>query len=512
MSGRSPLFGTEVEYGFTPFDANGRRLDRIVFATALSGAVAKRRPAVPGRIDCDLFLANGSRFYVDCGHPEYATPECATPEDVIASNRAGNRVVEQAAQDVEAQGDVARMLLFRTNTDALDPDVAYGAHENYCHAAPTDIIARNILSHLVTRTIFTGSGGLDITAPAVRFMLSPRARLVSRTTFRQSTSPARGIFHVREEPLATPGTHRLHVVCGDTLCSELGDYLRIGTTALIVALIDAGIQCGLPVTLLDPVSALHKVARDITCAAPIPLVNGVERTAIDVQRHYLECVRDHLGAPFMPDWAPAVCARWADTLDGLAADPLALWPMLDWPLKLRCFRQWSERAGFAWDELQTLPLGPAGRRRRATDPDPLQSSLGLHSPSLVAATGAVPRASQTRHAVLLREQLLEIDVRFGQLGGRGVFAALDAAGELQHRIVDPTRIEHAVTHAPGGTRARQRGRVIRRLAGRAGVSANWTRVVDRQKKRTLILDDPHGRLRPRWEKGTVPPETMEFQL
>jgi proteasome accessory factor A len=530
----SLVFGIETEYGFTPFNAEGSPFDRAAYAQRLVHGAPRRWPAVRGRDWSDVYLGNGARLYTDCGtHPEYATPECTTPEEAVAAIRAGDRILEQLARDLERDTSVSHAFLYRGNVDYSDSRITWGCHESLLHRCSHDVISRNIVAHLVSRIIYAGAGGFDASSPGIVFTLAPRVRFTIRREFVAPNGHQRGFFHTKDESLGGPGLHRLHITCGESLCSERADYLRIGTTALIVALIDAGLDPGKGVQFAEPIGAMHTIASDPTCTRPLRMAGRMPMTAIEVQRHFLQSVERSLSSAFMPPWAPAVCGRWSATLDQLERDPLELSPCLDWPMKRTLYGEYAARAGFSWDRIETLnrllvPWILARRRqpRRPTAPEGPQTipsrregeremprasplpprnddlQLGLWPPDSPEATEtatALDRHGFTRSTVdefaRLRNRLFEIDTRFSE-PGRGIFAGLDRAGGLDHRILDPAHIEHAVSHAPTSSRARQRSRYIRSLARTSDVMCNWTCIA--AGNRFLDMSDPFGTTRPRW--------------
>ena len=470
--------GVETEFGFTPFGRDGDTLDRRLFAARLVSAVRSRNTHLTGEQDTNVFLANGARLYIDCGaHPEYATPECTTPEEVVACIRAGNRILEQSARAIEATEGV-ELMLYRANTDH-DPQVTFGCHESYLYHTRPQVMARNVVPHLVTRVVYSGAGGLDAGSAGIRFLVAPRVRFVRRQTF-STHGPDRGIFHGKDEPLGGAGMHRLHVVCGESLCCEWADHLRMGATALIVAMIDAGIEIGIDLQLEDPFAAMKRVAADVDCRTRLTLLRGRRLTAIQIQRRYLQRIREHVGAPFLPDWADRLCRRWQSTLDRLEQDAPGMSRTLDWPLKLALFRDHAERRGFTRDRIAEINRSITRVARNGAEP---------------------PRVDATELTAFqaLRGELFEIDARFSQLGPRGVFNALDRSGVLEHRVVESDAIDNAMRNPPVRSRARHRGRVIRCLAREPrGSTCDWTRVVDQSRERVLDLPDPCGELRPQW--------------
>jgi proteasome accessory factor A len=453
----------------------------------LIDAVRSTRPHLKGSREYDLFLGNGARLYIDCcTHPEYATPECTTPEDVVASVRAGDRILESAARVIEASIPGTELMLYRANTDYFDPSVTWGTHESVlCHTS-LGVMARNIIAHLVTRIVYTGAGGLDADSPGITFLLSPRVRFVKRASFEVSTSSDRGIFHTKDVPHAGRGMHRLHIVCGESLCSEYADTLRVGATVLVAALIDAGYEAGIEVMPADPVAAMHGIGADPRCQYRFRIASGRIVSAIDVQRHYLARVEEHLGAAFMPAWASDICRRWRETLDALEEDPLSLWKRLDWPLKLVVFGERARQRGLSWPYARLTGHASAPR-------------------DLAADTRVATFAS-------LRRELFEIDTRFGQLGSKGIFAHFDQSGVLDHRVVAPGAIERAMDRPLGASRARHRARVIRRLASqRSGVNCGWSSVNDFKRGRKMEMADPRGEDRPRWRPFEAERQSHSFE-
>jgi Pup-ligase protein len=530
----SLVFGIETEYGFTPFGADGSALDRNAYTLRLVHGARRRWPAVRGREWSDVYLANGARLYVDCAtHPEYATPECTTPDEVVAAVRAGDRILEQLAHDLERSARISHAFLYRGNVDYSNSRVTWGCHESLLHRCSHDVIARNIVPHLVSRILYAGAGGFDASSPGLVFTLAPRVRFTTRREFLGRHGNQRGLFHTKDESLGGPGLHRLHIVCGESLCSEWADYLRIGTTALIVALIDAGLDPGADVQFAEPLDAMQAIASDPTCARPLRMEHGMTMTAIAVQRHFLRAVQRSLRSSFMPAWAPSVCERWSSTLERLERDPLEMATCLDWPMKRVLYGECAARAGFSWDRIAALNAllvpwmlarqrGPSDLRvsRRVGDspaslPEELlqrlrvrrsdedERQLGLwppDSPEAIETATALDRQGFTRSTVeafmKLRDRLFEIDTRFSE-PGRGVFASLDRDGGLDHRILDPALIERAVSRAPTTSRARQRSRFIRSLARESEVTCDWTRVV--AGNRFVDMLDPLGTSRPRWK-------------
>ena len=127
------------------------------------------------------------------------------------------------------------------------------------------------------------------------------------------------MIHDRNEPLCEGGYHRLHLMCGESLCSELASYLKLGTTALVARLSEAKRLEGAGLALAKPIDALRSFARDTSLRARARLDDGREWSALEIQRGYLERVEEHLDESFMPAWAPAVSPAPAAAMAELAA-------------------------------------------------------------------------------------------------------------------------------------------------------------------------------------------------
>lgn len=154
------LFGLETEYGFTPLGPDGSLLDRTEIAAELMAEARARVPHLPDVASLGIFLANGSRLYVDRGiHPEVSTPECSDPGELVAYVRAGERVLAEAARAVERGRPGSRILLFACNVEYGGTGETWGCHESYLHRGSNVRMGRSIIPHLVSRIVYTGGGG-----------------------------------------------------------------------------------------------------------------------------------------------------------------------------------------------------------------------------------------------------------------------------------------------------------------------------------------------------------------
>ncbi|MEQ2009980.1 MAG: proteasome accessory factor PafA2 family protein [Limisphaerales bacterium] len=309
-------------------------------------------------IKSDLALGNGARFYNDHAHPEYCTPECSTLAELVAHDRAGERVVMACAQRLsKARGATVR--LYKNNTDFRGH--SYGCHENYLlpRALPWDRLAAGAQAFLVTRQIFAGAGKFAIEAED-RF-ISPHFQIAQRSDFFSElqsvdTMQKRPLINTRDEPHADPRQwRRFHVIIGDANLSPFTTRLKVGTTALVLEAILRDSQRAFP-QLADPLAALPSISRDQRHRWEVKLANRRPSTALAVQREYLAAVKE-LCDLSVPERA-ALVADWEAVLNDLEADPLRCRDRLDWVAKLALLREFQAAQSIADGDpwLQSLDL------------------------------------------------------------------------------------------------------------------------------------------------------------
>lgn len=512
------LFGLETEYAIGAVGTRGTVADRAAFVMALIMVAQETYPHLADETLRGLFLPSGARFYVDAGnHPEMSTPECDNPWDVVRYTMAGHRIVTTLAAEIDRRRGHARTTVFRTNVDYLTGH-SFGSHESYGHRAPPALLAEQIVPHLASRVIYTGGGGFDARSPGIDFLLSPRAAHIVRRQSSESTHD-RGIIHTKDEPLRGGGFHRLHLICGETSCSELSAWLRVGTTALIVALVDAGQRPAGAINLDDPLRALHAFAADPRGTATAATAGGSPLTAVAIQRQYLAAVEAHLPEHILPPWAGDVCARWRAVLDDLEQGTAQAATALDWAIKLPLYRERARLRGFDWDALPAWSDIIARMRlawvrsSRGTEPFQVEAALERDSPiadevaKLTRQVHAARRGWEELPRLLaLRDELCEIDLRFGQLGDDGIFNRLDAAGLLTHHVDGIDRIDVAMTEPPNVRSAQRRAQLVRELAPHGHrYHCDWVCVRDHHEERYLDLSDPGAE--PTW--STTPPDAFD---
>ena len=254
-------------------------------------------------------LTNGARFYVDHAHPEYSSPECLTPLECLVYDKAGEEVLRRAMKAAALRiPDQPAPVVHKNNSDGKGN--SYGCHENYMmdRAVPFAKVIDGVVPHFVSRTLFTGSGKVGCETPAldadtVEYQISQRAEFFEEIVGLETTLK-RPIVNTRDEPHADPKRfRRLHVIVGDANLSEIATFLKVGTTAIVLAMIEDDFAVGRDLSLSDPVRALHQVSADLTLGRALSLTDGSTATALEMQwelfgaaRKYAEERRARCGA------------------------------------------------------------------------------------------------------------------------------------------------------------------------------------------------------------------------
>ena len=250
------IFGLENEYGVTCTLRGQRRLSPDEVARYLF------RRVVSWGISSNVFLQNGARLYLDVGsHPEYATPECDSIHDVVVHDKAGERILEQLLTSAENrladEGINGDIYLFKNNTDSAGN--SYGCHENYLTGRNQELAhyTNTLIPFLVTRQIYAGAGKVLQTARGAMFCISQRAEHIWEGTS-SATTRSRPIINTRDEPHADAERYRrLHVIVGDSNMSEYATFLKIGTTAILLRMLEEPNVIMRDMTLENPIRAIR---------------------------------------------------------------------------------------------------------------------------------------------------------------------------------------------------------------------------------------------------------------
>ncbi|MFY1631965.1 depupylase/deamidase Dop [Solwaraspora sp. WMMB335] len=310
----------------------------------------------------NVILTNGARLYVDHAHPEYSTPEVTNPRDLVQWDKAGERVMAEAARRAATIPGTHPIQLYKNNTD--NKGASYGAHENYLMRRQTpfaDIVAY-LTPFFVTRQIVCGAGrvgiGQDGSQPG--FQISQRADFFEVEVGLETTLK-RPIINTRDEPHADADKYRrLHVIIGDANLSEISTYLKVGTTALILTMIEEK-ALGPDLGIADPVAELKSVSHDPSLSHLMRMRDGRRLTALDLQWAFFERARafvDDRSGDDVDEITADVLDRWENVLERLSGDVMSCAQELDWVAKLRLLEGYREREGLTWGspKLQLVDL------------------------------------------------------------------------------------------------------------------------------------------------------------
>ncbi|MCX5045833.1 depupylase/deamidase Dop [Aldersonia sp. NBC_00410] len=453
------IIGIEVEYGISsPTEASANPIltsTQAVLAYAAAEGVPRARrtrwdyevesPLRDARgfdlsrlngpapvIDADevgaanMILTNGARLYVDHAHPEYSAPEVTDPLDAVIWDKAGERVMEAAARHARSVPGTPPLQLYKNNVDGKG--ASYGTHENYLMAreTPFNSIIVGLSPFFASRQVICGSGrvGIGQSGDTAGFQLSQRSDYIEVEVGLETTLK-RGIINTRDEPHADADKYRrLHVIIGDANLAEMSTYLKVGTTALVLDVIEAGVDLS-DLQLARPVTAVHTISHDPTLRATVALSDGREMTGLAIQRAYHDRVAKFLQERGEEDErATDVMEKWAMVLDLLERDPMDCAELLDWPAKLRLLEGYRTREGLGW---------------------------------------AAPKL----HMLDLQYSDVRLD--------KGIYNRLVARGSMQ-RLVTEQQVMSAMTNPPPLTRAYFRGECLRRF-GADIAAASWDSVI-----------------------------------
>ncbi len=304
----------------------------------------------------NAILTNGARLYVDHAHPEYSSPEVTGPLDAVLWDKAGERVMALAAERALSVPGTAPIHLYKNNTDGKG--ASYGTHENYLVARQTPFgeLVRHLTPFFVSRQVFAGAGrvGTGQDGRGQGYQLSQRADFFEVEVGLETTLK-RPIINTRDEPHADPDKYRrLHVIIGDANLAEVATYLKVGTTSLVLAMIEARwfADSGIDLGVDGPVTALRQVSHDPSLRAQVSLRDGRRMTAVQLQLEFYEQARKFVEDRWGVD-ADAqtldVLARWESVLGRLETDPMSLAGELDWVAKLSLLQGYRDREGLGWD-------------------------------------------------------------------------------------------------------------------------------------------------------------------
>jgi proteasome accessory factor A len=336
------IFGIETEFGVTCAFTGERRLAPDEVARYLF------RKVVSWGRSSNVFLANGSRLYLDVGsHPEYATAECDDLVELVAHDKAGEAILHDLALDAEQrmaeEGITARVYVLKNNVDSRGN--SYGCHENYLIRRQGELsrITDTLIPFLITRQLLCGAGRLHVAGEHATYLISQRADHIW-DGLSSATTRSRPIINTRDEPHADAERfRRLHVIVGDSTMSEVTTLLKVASTDLVLRMIEAGvIQRDL--TLDNPIRAIRDISRDTEGRHPLALVGGRRMTAVQVQTEFLERVTGYAESRGLHQVEPykQVLELWERTLRAVATQDLSLVETeIEWVMKLRMMQRYA---------------------------------------------------------------------------------------------------------------------------------------------------------------------------
>ncbi len=297
-------------------------------------------------------LTNGARYYVDHAHPEISTPEVTNAREVVVWDRAADEIVRDSMTYAgNVLDDGAEVIIHKNNSDGKGN--SYGCHENYLVARelPFGRLASQITPHFVTRQIFTGAGKVGCELPGrpnddIGYQISQRADFFEEEVGLETTLK-RPIVNTRDEPHADPQKYRrLHVIVGDANMSEVATYLKVGTTAIILSMIEDD-ELGDDWILGNPVPAIRQVSHDPSLRQTIMLRNGSRATALEIQWGLFERAQKYVQARGLDsvgaDVGADVMTKWEQVLVGLERDPDSVAHWVDWIAKRRIVDGYAAR-------------------------------------------------------------------------------------------------------------------------------------------------------------------------
>src|SRR3990170_1003372 len=431
------IYGVETEFGVTCTFHGQRRLSPDEVARYLF-----RRVVSWGR-SSNVFLRNGARLYLDVGsHPEYATAECDSLHQLVTHDRAGERVLEELLIDAEQrlaeEGIGGDIYLFKNNTDSAGN--SYGCHENFLvvRAGEFSRISDVLLPFLVTRQLICGAGKILQTPKAATFCLSQREEHIWEGVS-SATTRSRPIINTRDEPHADAEKYRrLHVIVGDSNMAEWASYLKVGSTALLLRMLEEGVQVR-DMTLENPIRAIREISHDTTCQRKVRLANGREASALDMQKEYLD-----------------KALRWVDQRDDLVLKDIAGM----WEHAIHCLEHDQDRLERQVDWIA---------KRKVVENYRLKHNISLAHP-----------------------RIAHMDLAYHDVNRkRGIYYRMEARG-MAERMCDELDIERATQEPPQNTRAKLRGEFIRAAKRkRRDFTVDWVHLkLNDQAQRTVLCKDP----------------------
>jgi len=315
-----------------------------------------------------VFMSNGCRFYIDIGsHPEFATPECRSPREVLIYDKASERILEElsirAEEKMHMSGLSGSLFVCKNNVDIRGN--TYGCHENYLVERKRPfldegnfyrLLISNLIPFLVTRQIFTGAGKI-LNKDRISYQISQRAEYID-AEISSATTSRRGIINSKDEPLSNKEKfRRLHLIISDSNMSEIANFLKVGTAAIVLQMTEDGVVMK---NLMpdDAVEAVHAVSLDLTCRKKIPLRDGRAMSPLEIQYRYLAAAKKYLAGKKKktPNELFEALVLWEDVLNKLDQSPEDLRDRIDWVTKKHLITRYLEKERSSFEEIESWSI------------------------------------------------------------------------------------------------------------------------------------------------------------
>jgi proteasome accessory factor A len=363
------VFSLETEYAINFFGVGGSGSPpELAIVKALQEAITPRYGLLGS-----LFLTNGGKLHHDLGHAEWSLPECRSAYEATVYSKVADQVLGQAATEATAiinrAGFRGELLVIKNNVDSQG--VTYGCHENYQTLRTLDLLpetadgqnflrylVRCLVPFLVSRQLLVGAGRLiysERPAPELRFEIAQRARFIDRVVSKETTKERPIVNLGREsEPHAGGNARRLHLILGDANLSGWATWIKLGTTGLLLRMAEDLYLSDLPL-LRDPVAALHAIAADPSCTQLVPLHDGRQVSALDLQWLFYEQAYDYLEQFGSDADEQRLMEAWGEALQQLDADPALLRDRVDWVAKRQLLETSLREHGIGFEEAARHP-------------------------------------------------------------------------------------------------------------------------------------------------------------
>ena len=433
------IYGVETEYGIT-FSLRGQRrlspdeVSRFLFRKVVAWGRSQQR--VPGKRQSSL-PGRGQPPRVRHGRVRHAARRRRPGQGGRGDLARTGRLRAGPVGDEGIRGDI---YLFKNNTDSTGN--SYGCHENYCIERIEDLtrLEQVFIPYLISRQIFTGAGKVVTNVKGTSYSMSQRAEHIWEA-ISSATTRSRPIINTRDEPHADPEKYRrLHVIVGDSNMSEFATYLKLGTAAVVLAMIEDKTTILRDYNMASPINALRDISYDLWSKEPVRLLSGRDMTALEIQEDLCERAESFLQTRDLPTDQVHAVALWREVIEQYRSDPMGLADRVDWIAKLQIIERERERSG-----------------------------VELSDPKIALI------------------DLLYHDTDFQ----RGLYYRRQARGHYQ-RMVSDDDIATASRTPPSTTRAHMRGTFIKAAKEwRRDYTVDWVHLkLNDEMQRTVLLKDP----------------------